>query len=265
MNKKVVTLVLGLLYAVSLYAYFFLLGHKMLLSILYLCAPALAMLGSLYPIKKYGFNNPNAKALLFCATGLLCWLIGELLFFLFDFILHIQAYPSAADFFFLGAYPFLFIGFIKIALITKIKLTQKKMLIALVCMLLLSLVVVYFSIIPAYSPTEKFLNNAVAVGYGIGDLFIISAAFLLLSILFEYQKGKLFGAWIFVLIGLFCTFGADIIYAIHQSAYENGDPLYRKLDLIWIAGYLFIAYGFYSIGDIITQAQDKILKHLNNK
>ena len=266
MNKKYLLLIsLILFFIITLLVYLFELGggsNDLLTNILYLIPPLLAVWAGVYIVRTYGSKNIHGKALTYITMGLGAWLIGEIIWIIFEFILVIDPFPSIADFFYLIAYPFLLIGLIKEIKTGKIEWTPKSRAVILIISLLLTLVVIYFGIYLAYDLEATFLENSIAIFYGIGDIALIIATMLVLMLALEYKEGKLFFCWLYFFIGMALTLIADILFAIYTEPYEAGIGLYYNIDLIWILGYLFFAYSLFTAGFVIREIPKSFLEKL---
>jgi len=209
-------------------------------------------------VRVYSMNNPHARAIAFMALGVFFWFLGDFIWFIFEYFLNKNPFPSIADYFYLLAYPLLLYGLIIELKNNKINWTHGKMIAGFLLSVFFGIIVLYFGVIKAYDQTESLLNNLIAISYGIGDLILIILSVVILMVAIGYQKGKLFLPWLYILIGFSLILTADILFAIYREQYENFTSL-RNLDLGWISGFLFIAFGFFSIGEAIKEARKKLL------
>jgi len=226
-----------------------------------LAPPFLATLCGVLTVRIYSINNPHAKAIAFMALGVFFWFLGDFIWFIFEYFLNKNPFPSIADYFYLLAYPLLLTGLIYELKNNKLKWTYYKVIASILLSLFFSILVFYFGIMKAYDSAESLLNNVIAISYGVGDLVLIILAVNILMVAIGYQKGKLFFPWLFILLGFFLVLAADILFAIYREEYKNFLGLYRNLDLGWISGFLFIAFGFFSIGDAVKSARSKLLQN----
>jgi len=224
-----------------------------------LLPPLLAAILGVYTVSIYSINNPHAKAIAFMALGVFFWFLGDFIWFIYEYFLNKNPFPSIADYFYLIAYPFLLLGLIQELRSNVLKWTYCKIIASVSLSLFFGLIVLYFGILKAYNPFESILNNVVAMAYGVGDLILIIFAVAILMIAIGYQKGKLFLPWLLILIGFVFILAADILFAIYRNSYEEYLGYYRMLDLGWISGFLFVSFGFYSIGDAIKETRIKLI------
>src|SRR3989344_7030245 len=122
-------------------------------NVLFLISPFMAVIAAISAVRTYQLSNNHGRIIALLSAGLLCWFIGEFIFFLFQFVWHIDPFPSIADIFYLAGYPLIFIGLTKEMLIHKVSLRNfNKLFLTLVILLLfvLVLIVAYFGIYHAY-------------------------------------------------------------------------------------------------------------------
>jgi len=225
-----------------------------------LVPPLLASICGIMAVKVYGMDNPHAKAIAFLALGIFFWFLGDSIWFILEYFLNKSPFPSVADYFYLLAYPLLLTGLSVEIKNNQLNWSAGKISFGVLLSIIVGAIVLYFGVVQAYSPAESLLNNAIAISYGIGDLVLIIFAIVILMVAVGYHKGKLFYPWLYILIGFFLILAADILFAIYREEYENFTGLIRNIDLGWISGFLFISYGFFSIGDTVKNAQSKLLK-----
>ena len=214
-------------------------------SAVYVLAPATAMVGGWLAVQQFGWKNIQGKAFIFLSLALTCWFVGESLWVLYERILEIDPYPSLADYFYLTAYLGFIIGlgleikFLHAGLIT----STQKLLLAIIGILLVA-AASYFGLYLAVKPDYSFLENAVAISYGLGDVALVLMGLGLLVIAMELRGGKFANAWGWFVVGLACTFIGDIGFAWFTPEYETAIGYYKPaLDTIWIMSYLAMACG----------------------
>lgn len=255
-----VALVFGLLFSFLVVVYS-LQGPELARNILYLSTPLIAVLAGIYATRTYHLGNVHGTAMALLTAGLLCFFIGESLFSSYQFIWHIDPYPSLADIFYLAAYPLIFAGLIKEVSLHKLNWHRmNRLVLVLICLLLaaFTVIITYFGVFLAYNPGDPLINNLIAISYGIGDLILIVPALFVMKLAAEFKGGKLFNAWTLVLIALLTMMTADILYAIYKDGYNAVDWPYIMIDIIWGASYLLFAYAFFYTGAIIHAGRDKL-------
>ncbi len=235
--------------------------HPMFTGGLFLLPPALAVACGLYALRVYGWSSAYGKVVAFLTAGLACWLIGEVLFYLFQFVFHTNPFPSVADVFYLVAYPLLFIGLIKAVAANNIKPSDFDRFFYVMAGIfgaVLAFIVGYFGIFQAYSAGEPLLNNLIAMAYGVGDLILIVPTIFILKAALGFRGGKLFYSWMLIFFSLLAIMAGDILFAIYNQQYKALDPAYSLIDLTWTAGYLLFAYSFFFTARTVKDLQSTI-------
>jgi hypothetical protein len=236
---------------------------QLLGNVLFLLPPLLAVVCGLYAVRTYHFANVHGKSMALLTTGLLCLFIGELLFFLFQFVFHINPFPSVADIFYLAAYPLLLAGLLREITLHHVSWRDlSKLVLALVLLLMVALVfiVAYFGVFLAYNPGDAVINNSIAIAYGIADLMLIVPSLFILNMALDYRGGKLFNSWILILLALIFMMAGDILFAIFRDKYTSLIRPYTFIDLTWVASYLFFAYSFFYTTTTIKELDLQLLK-----
>lgn len=228
---------------------------------LFLLPPFLSVIAGAYAVRTYRLSNIHGKSIALLTIGLGCFFIGELLFFLFQFVLHTKPFPSGADVFYLAAYPFLFAGLRNEISSHPISWRGfNKLVLVLVVLLLaaLSIIVLYFGVYLAYSPGDPLINNSVAIAYGVADLLLIVPSLFILNLTLDYRGGKLFNFWVMVLLALIFLLAGDILFAIYHDKYTALLWPYTLIDVTWVSSYLLFAYGFFYTAATIKELGGKL-------
>ena len=237
-------------------------------SLIYLLSPAIAFFSCVFAYKAYGSQNPHGRSLFFLSFGLGCWFLGEIIWIILEEILAINPFPSVGDLFFLSSYPFILYGLTNEFRLRQTKCVAQKMFLIVVSSVILSLFVFYFGVYSAYDSKAGALENIFSIGYGLGDLIILIANMFVLSLMLEYQKGKLFYSWSSVFVGFSFTLLADIFFAIFKNQYALAaeEGFFRQInDLLWVGGFLFLSYGFVDIYYSLKETRELVLSKLRGK
>lgn len=245
-NKTIVALSLSALFLATAAAY---LAHRPLMyNILYLIAPLTAIIAGIYAVRTFKLSNNTGQVFALLTAGLSCFFIGELLFTSYQYVFHIDPFPSVADIFYIAAYPLLFAGFAKAIFNHRVKWHNfSKVFLLLIITFLMSLgvLVAYFGVVKAYSPGDTFLSNAISIAYGLGDLIIIIPSLFILKVVMDFRGGKLFYSWVLMLIALICFLAGDLLFGIYREPYGDLVWPYPLIDLTYVAAYLLFAFSFY--------------------
>lgn len=234
--------------------------NELIENTIYLTATVISVLAIIFAVRTYGISSQHGKAFLFIALGYASWLVGESIWILYDYVLHISPFPSPADFFYLIAYPLIGWGLVKEIKLADIKFAKvHKLLLTLtgISTIVFILAVTYFEVVLAYDPAGSLIDN-LALSYGFADLILVIPALLVMVLAWEYKGGKIFIPWIFIFLGITSALIADTLYAVWLDPYlENVYP-YESLDILWIAGYLLVALGFLNVSFLIKGIQKRL-------
>ncbi|MBU0660621.1 hypothetical protein KKG22_00395 [Patescibacteria group bacterium] len=213
----------------------------------YLFFPVLAIVSGFMLARMYGVKNKNGQILLLFTAGLVCWTLGETIWYMFEQYLAVDPFPSSADVFFLLGYPLLLMALLKKFRLLDITTKQLRAFVAWpykVIVLLAIVLVSYFGIYGAYDMDSSFLENIMAMSYGVGDLVLIVAAIIAGVGVFMYKGGKFARFWRGIVIAFVFFLLADIFFGIYNTPYEEALRPYIYIDLFWIFGYVIFSYSF---------------------
>lgn len=257
MNRKDLLLAVLIVYFIFA-SLFYLFKAYPITEVLFLIAPLLAALGGIWAVRAFGFKTVRGEAMLYITLGLFSWLVAEALWTLFEVVLKILPYPAiVVDFFFLIAYPLLLIGIIKEVQIGRIEWDRLKRTLFGLILVLVFILFAYFGVYRAYDPQVVLVQNILGIAYDSGDILLLVSTLLAMMLVVEYRGGKLFSSWLYFLAGLALIFVTDLLMAIYAEPYKAGVWLYRQMDILRIAGYLFVAYSLFSIWFIIKDFEKK--------
>ncbi len=228
---------------------------------LYLLAPLLFMSAGFYVTRLYGHGSDNGNALFFISLGASCWMLAEIIWYVFKFFMDTAPFPSIADGFFLLAYPLFFVAIYKGLTGIKTewtKINRATLILNLLIAIILTAVVSYWGIYKAYDQEVGNLENIFAISYGIGDLFLVMGVLWATSLSGIYREGKLGIFWKKMTLGFFLYLIADILFAMYQTEYSDGIKPYVYIDIIWISSYFVLAYGLMENAFFMKAIKDKI-------
>ncbi len=197
------------------------------------------------------------------AIAQLSFVIGDVLWFIFEVILHVEPFPSIADFFYMLYYP-LILGGIHLfprMKTSKIELTKNRIDLLLI-LLSAGLVLWFFLLRPYASGLEEgpFLVKFLSLAYPAGDLILFSA---LLMLIYNYPKEREQSVLFFLIISIFVQIIADIIFS-YQSLIDSYVSA-SWVDCGWVLGYLFLGIaGIIRLGADTENRTQSILNYLQN-
>ena len=211
----------------------------------YILAPIAATLAGLYAIRKYDFKSIHGRTMLLIFLGTVSVLVAETLFIGWETLLNERPFPSVADIFFILMYPLMFFGAINELRMGKLGMGTRRLALSLAAIIALSAITFYYGVYLAYDPEAALLENALAIGYGIGDIALIIALVLVINMSIKFKGGLSAKTWVIFALALLGLWGADILYAMFYDNYMAGEPFYRMImDYGWLANYLLMAWFF---------------------
>jgi diguanylate cyclase len=229
---------------------------------LYLLPIFLSAAAGFFAARTYGLKSHNGKALLLIALGLASWATGELLWYIFKNFMEIDPFPSAADALFLLAYPLLLSGILYGTRLAQAKWSQmdkKAATAGIAAVVILTAAVSYWGIYKSYDPQTSLFENEIAISYGVADLILIGALIFSLGTARAFKGGRFGIFWTLITVGFFFNLAANILFAIYRLPYGEDLKPYMYIDLVWIAGYLLVAYALLD-NALSLRAIHKILK-----
>ena len=237
-------------------------GSRELTSIVICLAAGLSVIAGFYATKIYELKSYNGKSLFFISIGFLFWFLGELFWTYYQLILKIDfPFPALPDFFYITAYPLIFIGIIlkiKGSEIDIIKSRKKIFTFISIILFILSLFLIAWATFDSgLSFKESFFNFA----YNIGDAILIILVFFIILLAAQYREGKLFWPWVIFIFALFAMFFGDILFFLFSTEYEKGDNLFYFItELSFVLSYILFAFSLFCIGLVTEEVRKDFLK-----
>ncbi len=203
--------------------------------------------------RRAGITSPVRRAWWLIGAGLLSYLVGDVLWFVYESVLHSQPYPSVADLFYLAFYPFVLAGILQFPRPRLAHSAKIKALFDGAALVLGALAVVWFILLAptAVAPGQNLLQVVISIAYPCGDLALIFGVALLLMTKSRSLRGASLVAFTSSLL-LFVV--ADLIYGrlALDNAYAGGDPV----DILWIVALSLIPVSAVLYETTATSAKD---------
>ena len=181
-------------------------------------------------IRSKTFPELSRTPLIFLTMAFSCWFLAEQTWNLYEHVLDIDPYPSAADLFYLAAPIFMFISLAIFLRSTGKKIPIKHFIIASIisASILIPSVVSTFEAGIEDSPIE----NLVALAYPIVDAILLVPAIVAFSFLVSSKRNFF---WLMIISGIIVMMAADTIFLflVLEDAYVDGHPV----DILWISSY----------------------------
>ena len=208
----------------------------------YLILPGILLAFSIIlTIKLYRQKHLQLKAFLFFTIGSSFWFIAEQIWTIYD-IYHMNPFPSIADIFYLGAYPF-FVIFLLISLKPIRKAISKKI---WIFSLLLSFAFCIPSILACYDSLQTndvldITSKSIALSYPILSAFQFAP--VIVGILFLAKKDVSY-FWMLLLFGFLIYSISDTFFLFSQlnDSYYDGHPV----DLMYLYSFILLIFALYS-------------------
>lgn len=214
-------------------------------SSLFITMPLCAFAGSIYAVKKYSMKNPHGRSFFVLSLGMGLVFAAEAISFLEKSILHSKALVSCSGMIFLLSYLFLISGLILEMKIGSIKLSWKKIS-SLLPVIIFSLGIIFYLEILSHS------------FYGLMDLGLFFSGMLVMIIAFEYEKGRIFFAWLMLGIGCALMIVGDILF----NAFAGAPPVKAVIDLFWFFAYSLFSLGLFSFGFMLDDEEALSLERI---
>lgn len=179
-----------------------------------------------------------SNAWLLIALSQLAFMLGDVLWFVYESVLFIEPFPSFADVFYLLCYPLLLLGIFLIPTDKTSKMDgAKKWLDAVIVFLAAAMVFWITTIIPLTVDLQEntFVIQFLTLAYPAGDIMLFAA---LLIILYKNPGGRLQNAYLFLSLSLLIQIITDIVFSFQSltGSYISGG----WVDIGWVLGYLLM-------------------------
>ena len=200
-------------------------------------------------------KGPGTAAWSLIGIGVASWGVGELIWVFYSWFLATEVpYPGLADVFYVAAYPVIFVGILMLPHMQVRKWERARLTLdALAGTMALSAIVWTFYLQDAiYLDAEAgFLENAINLGYPVGDLILLVALMILATRRSQLQFD---GRLLVVSLGMLVTALSDMAYVFQVEAdtYVEGG----RLDAAWLIGYgLFAVAALMVAGPTVLREQ----------
>lgn len=210
-----------------------------------------AVIAGYYAFNLHGIKTLYGEALLFLVLGNLLWMFGELSWAVLETILQIGPFPSVADVFWYSGYALFGMGLYYIWKATRTSVPGHRIIAAVLAVLVALVISFFYGIFPSIAdPGLTLLEKAAAIGYIILDFIIIVGEIIIIVSLLGRELIK---PWIIILIAVFFTTFADIMYAQIASLYIGG----TFFGILWDMEYVLMALGFFYYRQTVSDMPNK--------
>lgn len=198
---------------------------------------AVAVLGLVMAVSgARALHGPRRRIWSVIALGQAAYIFGDVLWVLFESVLHIDPFPSVADVAYLSWYPLIALGLVFLVREKHRRVGRAALLDAAIISIGLAVLVTEFLVLPvAQDGQGGVLSQTVAAAYPLGDLLLLS---VLIGV-FTSGAGRGFSFWALT-AGIAIFLLADVQYVLAVAA---GEELSLWLDALWLAGYLVVGFA----------------------
>lgn len=209
---------------------------------LFMTMPLCAFAGSIYTVRRYSIKNLHGRSFFILSIGAGLVFAAEAISFLEKTLLHNESLQSCSAIIFLLSYLFIISGLLIEMKIGSVSMSWKKIGTFMpVAIILLGII----SYIGLYSLPFFWLMN-------IGLFFV---GLLIMMIAFEYEKGRIFFAWLMLGIGCALMILGSILFNVFSEFFDISSPTRTVIDLIWFFSYSLCSLGLFSFGFILDDEE----------
>ncbi|MEM3063958.1 MAG: histidine kinase [Candidatus Nitrosotenuis sp.] len=199
--------------------------------------PLAAAISSFIIAHRYKATKTFGKAYLALACGYLCSTIAEILYFVYEYLLNIDAYPSLADVFFFALYLFVLFHLIIYIRFFKPRISLKEF---------LWMTAISVTIASIYITLTVGMLQVSTFYFYYGLMFVLLPAIVLpFAILGAkvFKSGTVGTEWLILVIAIMTLTIGDVWY--YHIEIFNGYSLFHPVNIFWYAGYWTIVYAMY--------------------
>ena len=190
------------------------------------------------------------KSLVFLTFSFASWFLAEQIWNLYEHVLDIDPYPSIADFFYIAAPIFMFIGVTLYLKSTERKIRKRRIMFASV----ISLVILVPSILATLEvgAEDEIFEILVALAYPLVDSILLVPVIITISFLIS-SRSNFF--WIMILVGIMAMLSADTIFLflVIEDAYVDGHPV----DILFVSSYIIWSFMMFYLVRESKQTQEE--------
>lgn len=213
--------------------------------LLYFIGAAVVPLAALYMLKRWRGQERTRQLTVFSLfLGYSLWLIAEIIWALYIFVLKVGPHPSVADGFWVAGYCFMGVTFYSIMKWTKYAEKIKLGLLNLAVSVGLGILVLLTVLMPRIASIEAVsLVSVIDLSYPILDILLFSLVF---GALLALIRTNLWSTWVLIPLGFILYLIGDIGFAMFATngAHFSG----YIIEVFWIIGNLSVAFGCLRVG-----------------
>ena len=212
--------------------------------------PIFGGISGLLQAKKWGMlKSAMGKGIFFFSLGLITWGMGEMIWSVYNFILHVEVpYPSLADASFILSWPLWTAGVFFLSFATGARFGLKKLggkLLLITIPLVITLISYYLLVVVARQGSFELGGGPLKIffdlAYPIWDVLILTMAFLVYGLSFHYLGGRYKYPVLITLLGFVVNYFADFgfSYTTTIGTFYNGN----WVDLLFASAMYVLSFG----------------------
>ncbi len=193
----------------------------------------------------------HGKAWLFFLGTAISWSVAETTWTVYDLVFNIKPFPSLADVFYIGGYPFLFCFLVYYLKPVRKMITRKIFLGTLVASIAITIPSIYMAY--DFDPKVSLLENVLATSYPIADAIMLAPALMGIILFF---RGEVNFTWSLVCLAIILEAIGDtgFQFASFTDTYYTGHPV----DIVFLGSYILLAFGVYNHIQIFKKTRHSI-------
>lgn len=212
---------------------------------LYFFSAAIVPLAALYMLKRWRRQDRTKQLTVFSIfLGFFLWLLAEVIWATYIFVLGVKPYPSVADALWIAGYCFMGVTFYSIEKWTRYSKKIRLRILNNLTSLGLGILVLLTVIMPIITGIEAVsLENVIDLTYPILDVVLFALVF---GAFLALIRTDLWSTWVWIPLGFISYLIGDIGFAMlnMNGAYFDG----HMIEVFWIIGNLGVAFGCLRVG-----------------
>lgn len=208
-------------------------------NLVYVPVPGALVILSIIITTRFRKTGTHGKAWMLFAVFATSWFIAEQLWMIYETVYALDPWPSIADYFYVGGYPFLF-AFSIFYLHPLRKAISKKLVISALSISILLLIPTFYIAYNTNTETNGY-EIALAASYPVLDAIILCPALIGVTLFF---KGEVNFLWSLVCLATILNVIADtgfLVLSIDESYYTG-----HVIDILYLWAYVLFSFGVYS-------------------
>lgn len=223
----------------------------------FLLMPLLAFVGSVYAVNRYSLKSVHGRSLFLLSMGMGTAFLAEIFSFIEGNFLRKNIPFSSSGIIFVLSFLFLIAGLIMEISAGKIVISAKKIWSFIAVFSFASAVIFYFQIISFHERGDVLFSI-----HSFIDIILLFTSLLIVTIAFEYEKGKMFLPWLILGIGCIMMLLGDILLGFFSDVYKQIAVAKIVVDLFWFFSYSMFSLGMFSFGFMLDDESEMLMEKM---